>query len=173
MNDERVMLEELYEAYFPKVYNYLFYHLLHKEETEDLTEQVFLKIAEHIDSYDPGKAKPSTWIHSIAANTLTDYYRTRKRCVSLCDGEYDLENELMVDFEEQYNQILEPKRRAVFEALAKMGERDRMMIYCVYFLGMSYREISEQMQIKESTLASALLRAKQKLRKRLEMDGFK
>ena len=82
MDRPLVTLEEIYEEFFPKIYNYFFYRLLHKEETEDLVSQVFVKIAEHLDRYDPHKARLSTWIYRIAENTLTDYFRTRKAPLS-------------------------------------------------------------------------------------------
>lgn len=163
-----VDLEALYATYFPKIYNYVFYRLLHREKAEDLTSLIFLKIAEHLDSYDPKKAKLSTWIWRIAENTLCDYYRTNKIHLSLDDDTCDIKSSMAVGFEEQYEQILSPKRKDLFAALCQMNERDRMLIYMKYILDMSYREISKQLGMNESTLASALMRAKQKLKKQLK-----
>ena len=116
----RRALEEIYEEFFPRIYNYIYYRLLHREETEDLVSRIFLKVAEHLHEYD---------------------------------------------------RILEPGRRAVFAALSRMKERDRMAVYYVCFLEMSYREAAARLGIGESTLASALMRAKRKLRAYLEESG--
>lgn len=168
MSIEDVNLEELYRDYFPKVYNFFFYKLLHREEAEDLTEQTFLKIAEHLHTYDPKKAKLSTWISRIKENTLIDFYRTRKLQVSLDDEMSDIGKELSVSFEEQYRQIVNPARRELYAALWELPERDRMLIYHKYLLGWSYHEIAEKFGLNESTLASALQRAKVKFREKLD-----
>lgn len=168
-----IELEALYQEYFPKVYNYFFYHVLHRENAEDLTEQTFLKIAEHLDTYNPEKGKLSTWIGRVRDNTLIDFYRTQKRPLSLDDESINEENNLVVSFEEQYEKIANPERRELYAALFELSERDRMFIYYKYLLGWSYHEIAEKFQINESTLASVLLRAKSKLHQKIDGERRK
>ena len=158
-------LKELYEENFPIIYNFFFYRLLHRENAEDLTAQTFLKAAEHLHTYNSDKAKASTWLRRIAQNTLIDFYRSQKKSVSI-DNE-DISAALSVSFEEQYEQIASPGRKAVYAALCQLSERDRILIYHKYFLEESYHEISQQFSINESTLATVLQRAKAKLRESL------
>lgn len=167
MNKEDINLEELYMEYFPKVYNFFFYRLLHKENSEDLTEQTFLKIAEHLDTYDPEKGKIGTWIGRISENTLIDFYRTHKLTLSLNAELSGTENFLTVSFEEQYEQIACPARKELYALLTELSERDRMLIYYKYLLGWSYHEIADKFQINESTLATVLSRAKAKLYRKI------
>lgn len=165
-----IQLEQLYEEYFSKIYNYFFYRLLKREETEDLTSTVFLKIARSAASYDGEKAQVGTWVYTIAANTLRDYYRTRKLNVSL-DDENFAGKEPTEDFEAQYDQILSPKRRALFKALSTLSEEERALVYQKYFLGAKNRELSARLGMNESTVGSILVRARKKLRKVLEDEG--
>lgn len=66
--------EKIYEEYFGKVYNYIFGRMLNREISEDLTEDVFLKVLDNLDRYDPARgAKMSTWIFVIARNAVADY----------------------------------------------------------------------------------------------------
>lgn len=168
MAKEDLDLEELYREYFPKVYNFFFYRLLHKENAEDLTGRTFLKIAEHLHTYDSKKSKPGTWIWRISENTLVDFYRVQKRTVSMDEKAEDVENALSVSFEEQYARIINPERRSLYVALFKLSERERMLVCYKYLMGFSYHEIADKFQMNESTLASALWRAKEKLREELE-----
>ena len=91
--------EKIYAEYFPKIYNFIFYRLLSREDTEDLVSEVFFKVAKNLDRFDEGKAKLKTWIYRIAQNTLIDFYRSRKIETSLDDEETGYEPS--VDFEEQ------------------------------------------------------------------------
>ncbi len=169
--DGRPSFEETYALYFPKIYNFVYYRLLHKETTEDLVSKIFLKVAENFDRYDPSKAKIGTWIYRIAQNVLIDYYRTRKTNVPLHDNP-SVENRFSVDFEEEYERIFEPRRKALFAVLAEMDERDRSLIYCAYFLEMRHKEIAERFQMNPSTVSSALMRARQKLRAKIEQSDL-
>ncbi len=83
MPSSDIDLEKLYQEHFSKIYNYFFYQLLHRENAEDLTSCTFLKAAEHISDYNPDKAQISTWLWTIAQNTLIDFYRTQKPELSI------------------------------------------------------------------------------------------
>lgn len=168
--NEDIGLEGLYREYFPKVYNFFFYRLLHKENAEDLTGCTFLKIAEHLHTYDPEKSKLGTWIWQISENTLVDFYRTQKRTFPL-DEAVDEVSTRCISFEEQYALIINPEYRALYTALFKLPQRDRMLVYYKYLMGFSYHEIADEFRMNESTLASALWRAKEKLRKELGKHG--
>jgi RNA polymerase sigma-70 factor (ECF subfamily) len=90
--------EQIYEEYFRRIYNFVFCRLLHKEQTEDVVSQIFLKVLEKTQSYDERKGTFNTWIFTIARNTLNDFYRRKKAAVSLDGGCIP---EPAVDFEKQ------------------------------------------------------------------------
>ena len=161
-------LEKLYQEYFSKIYNYFFYQLLHKETAEDLTSRTFLKAAEHISNHNPYKAQISTWLWTIAKNTLIDFYRTQKQELPIDQKGLGIDAVLSVSFEEQYAKIAEPARKALYSALSQLSERDRLFVYHKYFLEKSYHEISKEFGVNESTLATILQRAKNKLRQYLK-----
>ncbi|MDD2649428.1 MAG: sigma-70 family RNA polymerase sigma factor [Eubacteriales bacterium] len=162
MQNTELDLEQIYNDYFKKVYNYIFYRLLHRQETEDLVSKTFVKIVRSIGSYDSKKAQLGTWIMTITANTLRDYYRTRKVTASIDDENFEL-HEPSVDFSEQYEQIASPRRRALYAALSTLPEQERAMIYDKYFLGMRNREIALKSGMNESTVGSIMDRARKKL----------
>ena len=70
--------EQMYGEYFPKIYNYVFYRLLNREETEDIVSEVFIKVARNVHTFDGRKASFKTWIYTITKNALTDHYRSRR-----------------------------------------------------------------------------------------------
>lgn len=121
--------EQMYEKFFPKIYNYVFYQILSKEDTEDIVSTVFMKVARNAQNYDESKATLSTWIYRIAKNTLIDYYRARKNEYSLdasLDAGEALPQSLQVDFETQLEQISSPRRKALFAELVRLDERSRL-----------------------------------------------
>lgn len=66
---------KIYANHFKKIYNYIFGQMLNREISEDLTEDVFIKVLENFNRYDSSKANVSTWIYTIARNVVADYRR--------------------------------------------------------------------------------------------------
>ena len=159
-----VSMEAVYEEYFPVVYNYVYYKLLNREHSEDVVSQVFLKVVQNLHRYDPALASMRTWLMRITDRTLIDFYRRQKITLSFNDEENGLENTLHVHFDEEYERILSPERRMVFEALQSLPERERMFIYYRYYLGITNREIALRMQMNENTVAAIMARARKKLK---------
>ena len=133
-----------------------------REDTEELVSEVFIKVATNLERFDSEKAQFKTWIYRIAQNTLIDFYRTRKPEASLDDENVDWEPS--VDFEAQLESITSPKRRAIYQALTKLKERERMIIYYRFFEGYTNREIAKLLRMNESTVGTVLNRALKKLK---------
>src|ERR671930_2710265 len=78
--NDPLAFEELYERYSPRVFGYLFQRLNgNAEEAEDLTADVFTKVYEKIDGFQPQGAPLSAWVFRIAHNRLIDSVRRRPR----------------------------------------------------------------------------------------------
>lgn len=157
-------LEDVYNTYFSTVYNYVYYRLLNRENTEDIVSQVFLKVTQHLHHYDPAKASIKTWLMRITDHTLIDFYRRQKPTVSYSQEENGLENILHVSFDQEYDRILSPERKIVLDALRNLPERDRMFIYYKYFMGITNREIALRLKMNENTVSAVMARARNKLK---------
>jgi RNA polymerase sigma-70 factor (ECF subfamily) len=153
----------MYEDYFPKVYNYIFYRLLSKEQTEDLVSDVFLKVVSHLNSYKADKASFGTWIFTIARNTLADFYRKHKDVTSIDDEAFP-EAALTVDWDEQCRLIENEDRKALYKALSALNERQRNVLALKYFGDFGNREIAQITGINEHTVSSLGVRAVEKLK---------
>ena len=79
-NNDPLAFEELYARYSPRVFGYLFQRLNgDAEEAEDLTADVFARVYEKIDAFQPQGAPLSAWVFRIAHNRLIDAVRRRPR----------------------------------------------------------------------------------------------
>lgn len=79
---------QLYELYFDKIYNYLYFKTMHHNEAEDLTAVVFLKAWEAIGNFQWQGYPFSAWLYRIAHNQLVDHYRTRRELLPLEAAEH-------------------------------------------------------------------------------------
>ena len=90
----------LYEIYLPKIYQYACYRVADKEAAEDLTSDIFNKALDGFKRFDSEKASFSTWIFSIARNTIIDYYRKHAKELKVI-RDNELENSLGSDSPEE------------------------------------------------------------------------
>src|SRR5699024_4624022 len=84
----RDAFEKVYDSHHHDLYQFIFYMVKDKQLTEDLVQEVYIKI---IKSYDTLKGDSSlkTWIFSIARHVTIDYFRSqarkRKRIMQIFD----------------------------------------------------------------------------------------
>lgn len=82
---------ELYDILLDPIYQYI--HMrVPNTEVEDLTEVVFMKMWEHLHSYQSKGNLFVSWIFKIAHNVVVDFYKSQKRDVSLEDVVIEADN---------------------------------------------------------------------------------
>ena len=126
--------EQIYLQYHDKVRAYVRGKIQDPHDVEDLVSAVFMKIVQKLDSYDPAKASVSTWVYTIARNTVTDYYRTRR---------------IHTSYDEVYELPAPEKDRDVLDTLADalmtLKERERDLILLHYYKGLTLKEVADKM----------------------------
>jgi len=135
----------LYDEYFEKIYNFIYYKTHHKESAEDLTSQTFIKALEKIGNYSPNKGLFSSWIYRIARNKVIDYYRTRKSEKDISDV-WDLKSDqdIVSDLDTR------EKLAEVSKYLAKLNPEQREIVVMRVWDSLSYQEISEIIEKSEA-----------------------
>ena len=151
---------ELVVKYQRPIYNAAFWMLRKPEDAKDITQTVFLKVAERLDEYDP-KFKFFSWIYRIAVNESLNMLRRNGREEAL-DDEVELPSRGNDDPEQQANDA-EVSRR-IEAALMRMSTNDRMVLSLRHFSECSYQEIAEILNLDEKTVKSRLFEARQRLR---------
>ncbi len=70
---------ELYDRYFQRIYNYVFYRVGRHQDAEDIVSDVFFKALSGIKGFEWRRQSIGAWLYRIAANAVTDHYRKAKR----------------------------------------------------------------------------------------------
>ncbi len=71
---EEPALSTLVKKSYPFVFRYFYYRSVTREDAEDLTSEVFVRV---VNSIKGQRGYFPAWLISIARNLLTDYYRKR------------------------------------------------------------------------------------------------
>lgn len=154
---------EVFESQFSNIYNYVYARILHRERTEDLVSEIFIKAMKHYDSYNPSIATERTWLTNIARNTLIDEYRksSKAQVFSL-----DAETEYVEPSEEDTYPIMQNPVNAEAQAiLSKLNDSERELIAMIYFQNLSNPEIGEILGINAKAVSERHRRLLAKCRK--------
>ncbi|WP_337174023.1 sigma-70 family RNA polymerase sigma factor [Paludisphaera sp.] len=146
------------------------------EEAEDLSQDVFLRVYKARKGYRP-RAKFSTWLFTIANNLAMNHVRDKGRKPAASagstggDGSRGESPVLAVPGREetasaQMRQV--ELSEVVREAVAVLGEDQKMAVLLSKFEEMSYAEIGQVMNRSPAAVKSLLARARNELRERLE-----
>lgn len=128
--------EQIYLQYHDKVRAYVRGKIQDPHDIEDLVSTVFMKIVQKLDSYDPAKASVSTWVYTIARNTVTDHFRTRRDVVGLED--YMAEKT-------DASAMTEDALESLADALLTLKEKECDLIVLHYYTGHILKTVAEMM----------------------------
>ena len=159
-NGDRAAFTELVVRYQRPLYNAAFWVLRSVEDANDITQIVFLKVAEQLDDYDP-QYKFFSWIYRIAVNESLNLLRRNKREEAL-DDDVDLPGSERNNPESQFGEA-EVSRR-IRSALMSLPTNDRIVLSLRHFSECSYQEIGQILDLDEKTVKSRLYEARHRLR---------
>ena len=158
---------QLYDALFPRIYNYVSYRVARREEAEDLVGTIFEKALANFAKFDTRKGNIESWLFTIAHHTVVNYYRSHKRHPQT-ELDENLETNQAAQPDQAFLQREEMER--LRRNLGKMGERDRELIALRYGASFSHRQIGHALKMKEGSVTVALSRAVGRLRKLFEAE---
>jgi RNA polymerase sigma-70 factor (ECF subfamily) len=165
---------ELMDRYWMRVFGRFCRRLGDRQEAEDLTQDVFLRLYRARERYEP-RARFATWLYHITQNVARNALRSRRRrpCARLdrmagTDGEVFADG-LLFDRGDAPSEPLERAELAgrVRAAVSELGERQRTALELHQFQDRTYAEVAEEMDMSPEAAKSLLYRARNQLRAHL------
>jgi len=157
-------IRSLYDKYVRKIYDFIFFKTYHKETAEDIASQTFLKAVENVKNFDSRKGTFSSWLYSIARNTVIDYYRTRKFSANIEDF-WDLSEENTIEEDIDRKENLEK----IKAHLSKLTSAQREIIIMRVWQEMSYAEMAEILGKSEESCRMMFCRTLAKLKSEMPL----
>lgn len=150
---------EVYEQEYSYVYNYIYMQVMHRENTEDLVSDIFMRAMSHYDSFDPSKASVRTWLCTIARNCLIDYFRKngRRKTENLDDAP----EPSAVD---EYDILKNPINQEVYRLLENLSDDERELLSMIYVQELKNPQIGEILGINAKAVSERHRRLLAKLR---------
>ena len=167
---------ELLDRYQRPVFSLIYRMVRDRELSEDLAQETFVKVFNHLDSYNP-KYKFSSWIFKIASNLSIDHLRKKEPQTVSLDGSRNAQTSDEVEAtritvesrDENPEEFLEAKElgEEIERAIGLLRTEYRTAILLRHVEGRPYEEIAEIMDVPLGTVKTYIHRARGELRETL------
>jgi RNA polymerase sigma-70 factor (ECF subfamily) len=161
---------ELYRMYAPAMFRFCRRALPTREDAEDATTDIFMKVRLKLGTYDSSRPFQA-WLYKVASNHCWDILRRRRIRQDLETGEVETLPLEHPDPSQLEKMQFDHDSKQVREGLAKLPDRARMVLVLRYYSDMSYDEIADTLGVRRAFVGVLLLRARHQLRDILRDSG--
>ena len=150
--------EQIVLPHWKAAYNFARWLTGNDEDAADIVQEAFLKAYKSFDGYRGGDSK--SWLLSIVRNTFYTQYRNQKKYSRAFDSEYKTDDKLIDSSDPEVIYIQKENIQLLKNALEKLPLEFREVITLREMEGLSYKEISDILEIPQGTVMSRLARGR-------------
>ena len=164
-------LERLYHKYGRWVYSLCLSMLRDKSESEEVTQETFLKIWNNAEKYDRIKGTGSCWIMTIARRCALDRLRSSRSLKRQAQARVDCEfldhknNPALSDHDGIEVIYHKEEIELIKDALNSLTDEEKSIIQSAYFEGLTQNQIAMALGISKGTVKTRLRRSVNKIKK--------
>ncbi|HTM04193.1 MAG TPA: sigma-70 family RNA polymerase sigma factor [Vicinamibacterales bacterium] len=177
---DEMAVQELAERYSPRIFQLAMRHMKNREDAEEVTQDVLMKVYRKVDAF-RGDSALSSWIYRITFNTAMSRLRNGK-AARAAEQERERVEAASTSIDEPISSVRQPAdwshmpdeellrlqlRQAVAIAIAELPEIYRAPVLLRDIQGLSTEEASSRLHLKDQTLKSRLHRGRLMLREKL------
>ena len=157
---------DIYNEYAKLVYNLSIHYLQNIEDAQEATQDVFVKIHKKIEGFN-NKSSLKTWIYRITVNHCLDVIKSKNRKFRVFFSRKYEDND-SVDYSHPGVKIESREEvKRIMSKLNELPEKQKTALILKSIEGMTQKEITVVMNIKEKALESLLSRARANLKNNL------
>lgn len=162
-------LAEAYDKWSALVYSLAVRITEDHAAAEDVTQDVFVRLWERPEAYDPGRGALRTWLCLLARSRALDWTRRRE-----ARARYHAAAAAAAVEQPEIDEAVtwQTEAKIVREAVQALPEPQRQAVLLAYYHGHTYRQVAHELRIPEGTAKSRLRLALASLAERLAAEGI-
>jgi RNA polymerase sigma-70 factor, ECF subfamily len=161
-NGDPYAFEKMYKEYYTPLFRYIYTRIKNKQDAEDITQTVFIKIWNALPSFNDSHTSPLSFFFTVARNTLIDFFRksSHKEIVSdeIIINHKDIDQS--TDKENTNNEL----REILSNTIKELSEEQQEIITLIYTNDFTYSEVASITGKREDAIRQIHSRAIKKLR---------
>ncbi|WP_460719328.1 RNA polymerase sigma factor [Microbacterium aureliae] len=162
--DERA-LAAVYRRWSPLVFTLALRSLGDRGDAEDVTQKVFVSAWTSRTSYDPAKAKLSTWLVAITRRRIADTHEARAKVKALQEELQRTAGDELV-----HSDIDLADRLLMADEVERLEPDARNVVRLAFYDDLTHQQISDRLGMPLGTVKSHIRRSLSRLRSRLEVS---
>jgi RNA polymerase sigma-70 factor (ECF subfamily) len=162
IGDDQQTFHELYEKYHERVYSICFRMTQNASESEDLTQDVFIRLFRTVGTF-RGESAFTTWLYRLTVNLVLMHFRKRKRRLDQINEKGKL-SAYIVPGSKDPKRMRIVDRILLSEIIMKLPEGYRQAIILYDIQGLRHKEIAETRGRSVGTSKSQLHKGRAMLR---------
>ena len=168
LDGDIMAFEILYKRYSSSVFRTIQAVVRNRSTAEDVLQESFVRAYKNLHRVDQSVDSLAPWLHRIALNLSYNKVNRKSRLFFGLELVADLleSSRLTPDRVAEQDEL----KRAVWDAIAKLDDRYRVVVVLYYLEELSLTEISQRLQIPKGTVKSRLFYARKSLRHALNDD---
>ena len=167
-------LAELYDRHCRLLFSLILRILRDRGEAEDVLQEVFVRVWDRADSYNPALGTPAAWLVRISRNRAIDRLRSRTVRAGIHAPEIERpeqapDPESRADPEQ--SAASSEERRVIVNAIAALPPEQRSLIESAFYEGYTQSELAERFDLSLGTVKTRIRTGMQSLRRALAALG--
>ncbi len=157
---------QLYKNYSTKLLGVIYQLIKNQAISEEILQNVFVKIWMNIEQYDENRGRLHTWMVNIAINASIDYTKSKQANKDKKTAKIDdVSSDISAFSTKAFNIDLIGLKEQVLE----LKYDYRILIEYVYYFGLTHEETAEELAIPLGTVKTRIRSALSELRKNLHL----
>ena len=140
--EDKKSYEELYKKYYKLVYNIAFSILKNKENAEDISQNVFIKIG-NLKKEKLPKSYEASWLYTVTKNECISLFRKTKETLTI----EDIKNE---NLEDEIEGIIQ--KNSYEKLMENLEKIEKQIIFLKVEAGYSFKEIARLLKMPIGTV---------------------
>ena len=143
--------------------------LNNREDTEDVFQEVMLKVWERPTLFDHGRGRPLTWLRTLGRNRAIDRLRSKQRRSDLNERFRDETDSSTSRVSRVLSDEVATREHAgiVRDAVIELTEEQKQVLELAYFQGLTQAEIARRLDQPLGTVKARIRRGVKCLRERV------
>lgn len=139
----------LYDQYAKNLFGIVYNLLRNKDESEDVLQEVFIKIWKNLESYDESRGRLFTWMLNIARNSAIDRLRSKSFNNSQKNLSADHFVHLLEDSNRLNNRI---DSIGIRDFVRKLKPKCIRLLDLLFFKGYTQQEAADELELPLGTV---------------------
>lgn len=161
---DQAALGAVFDAYYPRLYRYIYQHTRHQTTAEDLAAEVFTRLLEQLAGGRGPRQHLQAWLYRVAHNLVVDESRRRAHRDHEPLDEWQAVGQQNVEAEVMQSMAWQRVRAA----LAELTYQQRAVIVLKFVEGLSNKEVARVLDTSEGAVKSLQHRGLAAMRRALE-----